>query len=85
METITLKQAIEQAVERGQKISFGTFQTFEDFASYYEAHYLPMLQDLFDTLEKGVYFDRQEDLEKKRLVGFLIEDLNAITEQKQAV
>jgi spore coat protein CotH len=70
METITLKQAIEQAVERGQKISFGTFQTFEDFASYYEAHYLPLLQSLYDE---------QTNIDKKRLIGFLIEDLDAIT------
>lgn len=70
METITLKQAIEQAAERCQEVNFGTFQTFEDFSSYYEAHYLPMLQELYD---------RQDDREKQRLVGFLIEDLNAIT------
>lgn len=70
MKTITLKQAIEQAEERGQKVNFGTFESINDFASYYEHTYLPLLQSLYDNAQS----------KERNLIGFLIEDLNAITE-----
>ena len=46
METITLKQAIEQAEERGQRVRGGNFDTFIEFLAYFKIHYQPILEEL---------------------------------------
>ena len=45
MDTITLRQAVQKLREQGTEVSFGTFDTFEDFEAYARQHYIPALRD----------------------------------------
>lgn len=44
-----LTKAATAAEERGEKIQFGSFETFFDFLAYYRQHYKPMLERLQDN------------------------------------
>lgn len=43
---MTLVQAARQIEESGTKIKVGNFDSFEDFLSYFNAHYKPLLEKL---------------------------------------
>lgn len=43
---MTLVQAARHMEESGMKIKIGNFDSFEDFMSYFNAHYKPLLENL---------------------------------------
>ena len=45
-QTMTLVQAARQIEKGGAKIKIGNFDSFEDFLSYFSAHYKPLLEKL---------------------------------------
>ena len=53
---------------------FGNFDDMGSFASYFNAHYKPMLDDLAHTNAKIT--DRY-----RKLLGFLLDDINAILDE----
>ena len=66
---ITLAQAAANIEENGQSIKVGSFDTFGEFASYFDIHYRPMLE----RIQNG-----DEISEKDRhLLNFLASDLLA--------
>lgn len=46
MATMTLAQAARQMEESGTQIKIGTFESFDQFMSYFERHYKPLLENL---------------------------------------
>ena len=47
-QTMTLVQAARQIEQGGTKIKIGNFDSIEDFLSYFNAHYKPLLRKLED-------------------------------------
>ncbi|MBF1517859.1 hypothetical protein [Prevotella pallens] len=46
MDKLNLRQAMEKLHELGIEVECGGFGSFEDFISYYDAHYYPLLEQL---------------------------------------
>jgi hypothetical protein len=46
MKRLNLRQAMEKLHELGVEVDCGNFETFSDFAKYYDAHYKPLLEQL---------------------------------------
>ena len=46
MKKMTLRQLIEKTEESGEVIQCGTFDSMTSFLSYFDNHYLPILQEL---------------------------------------
>ena len=44
--TMTLAQAARQIEESGVQIKIGNFESFDQFMSYFDAHYKPLLERL---------------------------------------
>ena len=44
MDKLNLRQAMEKLHELGIEVECGNFGSFEDFISYYDAHYYPLLE-----------------------------------------
>lgn len=44
--TMTLAQAARQIEESGVQIQIGNFESFDQFMSYFDAHYKPLLERL---------------------------------------
>lgn len=55
MEKMNLRQAVKKLQEIGVSVDCGNFDDFEQFISYYDAHYKPLLEELaFDwSCEQG--------------------------------
>jgi hypothetical protein len=48
METITLRQLIEQAAQDGKMVGFGQWKDINCFLTYFEQHYTPILEQLHE-------------------------------------
>lgn len=46
MNKLNLRQAMEKLHGLGVEVECGNFGSFEDFISYYDAHYKPLLEHL---------------------------------------
>ncbi len=46
MNKLNLRQAMEKLHDLGDEVECGNFGSFEDFISYYDAHYKPLLEHL---------------------------------------
>lgn len=44
--TMTLVEAVRKVEANGVKVRIGSFETFEDFLSYFNAHYKPIITQL---------------------------------------
>lgn len=43
---ITIKQAVDILREQGYELRMGSFESFENFKSYWDIHYAPLLKDI---------------------------------------
>ncbi len=46
MKKLNLRQAMEKLHELGVEVECGNFGSFDNFISYYDAHYKPLLEQL---------------------------------------
>jgi hypothetical protein len=73
---MTLAQAARQMEESGTQIKVGHFDTFDDFMSYFERHYKPLLE----TINDGVALDDKQ----RHLLNFFCADMLSAFSEPEA-